>query len=76
VGRDGWFGALCVGRGVRCRLYPAPHLRGYLLHVHVDYSAVCAVGWRGEWSCVGAVDMGVRGWGVMGGCVHSVWGVV
>ncbi len=44
--------------------------------MRVGYSAVCLVGWCGAWGCVGAVDMGVRGWGVVGGCVHSVSGVV
>jgi hypothetical protein len=68
--------AQCVGHGERCRLRAAPHLREFSVLLRVGYSAMCAVGLCGIWGCVGTVDMGVRGWGVEGVCVHSVLGMV
>ncbi len=70
-------GAQCVGHVVRCRLCSTPRVRGFPVYMHVSHSAKSAVGWCGAWSCAGTVDMGVRGWGAMGGeraqCVeHSV----
>ncbi len=56
---------------MRCRLRIAPLLRVFLGRPHAGDSAVCAAGWSGAWGCAGAVDMGVRGWGVVGGCVHT-----
>jgi hypothetical protein len=65
VGRDGRVRAQCVGRGGRCRLHAAPHLRGFPVRLHAGYSAVRVVGWCGKFDGVGTVDMGVRGWGVV-----------
>ena len=76
VGRGGWVPVQCVGLGVRVRLHAAPHLCGFPVQMHAGYSAVCVAGWCGKWGCVGTVDMGVRGWGVLAGCVRSVLGMV
>jgi hypothetical protein len=51
-------------------------MRGFPVLLRVGYSVVCAAGWCGKLSCAGAVHMVVRGWGVVGGCVHSVLGMV
>jgi hypothetical protein len=75
----GWGGRVhvhCVGRGERCRLRAAPHLRGFPVHMHAGYSAVCAAGWCGEWRCAWSVHMGVRGWGMVGRFARSVSGMV
>jgi hypothetical protein len=77
MGRGGWGRAQCVGLGEWVRLHAAPHLRVFLVRLHVCYSVVCVAGWCGAWGCVVAVDMGVRevgrgGW-VRAQCVgHGV----
>jgi hypothetical protein len=53
--------SVCVVRVVKCRLLAAPRLRVFSVMLYAGYSAVYAVGWCGEWSCAGTVDMGVCG---------------
>jgi hypothetical protein len=72
----GWVRAQCVGHGVKCRLRAAPRLCVFPVLLHAGYLVVCMVGWCGEWGCARTVDMVVREVGVMGRCVHSVWGMV
>ena len=77
MGVQGWWvRALCVGRGERCRLRAAPSPREFPVVPHAGYAAMCAVGWFGKWGCAGTVHMGVREWGVVGGYVRSVSGMV
>ncbi len=75
MGRDGQCVHSVFVHGERCRLRAAPRVRDFPVLMRVEYSAVCAVGWCGMWSCVGTVHMGVQGRGVVGGWVHSVFTV-
>ncbi len=79
AGGGAWWVAactLCVVRGERCRLRAAPSPREFPVVPHAGYAAMCAVGWFGKWGCAGTVHMGVREWGVVGGYVRSVSGMV